>query len=129
MSRANEKSIRHAAAIFAALGDATRLSLVERLAKAKALSATALADEAKVTRQAIVKHLRVLEDSGVVSKERSGREVLYDLDVARLDDMRTFLHRISAGWDRAIEGCACRSSANSRAIAPRALSVTMTSAR
>jgi DNA-binding transcriptional ArsR family regulator len=103
MVRANEKATREAAAIFAALGDATRLSLVERLAQGKALTATVLADESKVTRQAIVKHLQILEETGVVTKERSGREVLYDLDVARLDDMRTFLHRISAGWDRAIE--------------------------
>ncbi len=103
MPRANAKSSLEAVAIFAALGDATRLSLVERLAGGKALTATVLADESKISRQAIVKHLQVLEESGVVKKERSGREVLYDLEVARLDDVRTFLHRISAGWDRAIE--------------------------
>ena len=99
MSRAVE---RVAADVFFALGDQTRLSVVRKLGGGAALSATTLSGGAKVTRQAIVKHLRVLEDAGLVKHEKRGREVLYSLDARRLDDARAFLDAISAGWDRAI---------------------------
>jgi DNA-binding transcriptional ArsR family regulator len=92
-----------AAALFFALGDGTRLSLVKKLGAGSALSATALSDGAKVTRQAIVKHLQVLEGAGLVSHEKRGREVLYCLEPARLADARSFLDSVSASWDRAIE--------------------------
>ena len=92
-----------AAEVFFALGDGTRLSVVRRLASGGALSATALSDGAKVTRQAIVKHLQVLEGAGLVSHEKRGREVLYCLEPARLADARSYLDSVSASWDRAIE--------------------------
>ena len=76
---------------------------MRKLGSQGALSATALSDGAKVTRQAIVKHLRVLEGAGLVTHEKRGREVLYALEPARLDDARTFLDGVSASWDRAIE--------------------------
>ena len=60
-------------------------------------------DGARVTRQAIVKHLQVLEDAGLVTSEKAGREVLYALEARRLADARLFLDGISAGWDRAID--------------------------
>ena len=88
--------------MFFALGDGTRLSVVTRLAASGALSATALSEGAHVTRQAIVKHLQVLEGAGLVTHEKRGREVLYSLDPARLHDAQAFLASISAGWDRAI---------------------------
>lgn len=88
--------------VFFALGDETRLSVVEKLG-AGAHSATALSGGAKVTRQAIVKHLQVLEGAGLVTHEKRGREVLYSLEARRLDEARAFLDGISAGWDRAIE--------------------------
>jgi DNA-binding transcriptional ArsR family regulator len=96
---------REAAAreVFFALGDGTRLSVVTRLGSGGALSATALSQGAKVTRQAIVKHLRVLEGAGLVRHEKRGREVLYALEPERLDDARLFLDGVSASWDRAIE--------------------------
>ncbi|HUS64511.1 MAG TPA: metalloregulator ArsR/SmtB family transcription factor [Kofleriaceae bacterium] len=87
--------------VFFALGDETRLSVVRRLATGE-LTATALSDGARITRQAIVKHLQVLEGAGLVSHERRGREVLYALEPTRLDDARAFLDGVSAGWDRAI---------------------------
>ncbi len=99
MSRRPEQAV---AGVFFALGDETRLSVVARLG-AGARSATALSGGAGVTRQAIVKHLRVLEGAGLVTHERRGREVLYALDPARLRDARAFLEAISAGWDRALE--------------------------
>src|SRR5687768_5938405 len=87
--------------VFFALGDETRLSVVRRLATGEA-TATVLSDGASITRQAIVKHLQVLEGAGLVSHERRGREVLYALEPERLADARAFLDDISAGWDRAI---------------------------
>jgi DNA-binding transcriptional ArsR family regulator len=100
MSRQPDPAI---AEVFFALGDRTRLSVVSRLVKRGSQSATALADGASVTRQAIVKHLQVLEDARLVTHARQGREVLYSLDTRRLEDARVFLNGISAGWDRAIE--------------------------
>ena len=94
---------RAAAGLFFALGDPTRLSVVRKLGAGGALTATALADGAKVTRQAIVKHLQVLEDAGLVTHDRRGREVLYALEPRRLADARAFLDSVSASWDRAIE--------------------------
>src|SRR5262245_39116646 len=96
MSRAAERAVVD---VFFALGDETRLSVVPRLGSRGALSATALAEGAPVTRQAIAKHLRVLEGAGLVSHEKQGREVLYVLDAKRLGDAQAFLEGISAGWD------------------------------
>jgi DNA-binding transcriptional ArsR family regulator len=89
------------AEIFFALGAETRLSVLSRLG-AGALSATALSSGARVTRQAIVKHLQVLESAGLVTHEKQGREVLYTLEGRRLDEARAFLEMISARWDRAL---------------------------
>ena len=94
---------RAAAEVFFALGDGTRLSVVTRLGAGGALTATALSQGAKVTRQAIAKHLRVLEGAGIVKHEKRGREVLYALESERLEDARAFLDGVSASWDRAIE--------------------------
>jgi DNA-binding transcriptional ArsR family regulator len=99
MSSAPER----AADLFFALGDRTRLSVVRKLGTGGALSATALSNGARVSRQAIVKHLQVLEGAGLVSHEKRGREVLYALEPRRLAEARAFLDGVSAGWDRAIE--------------------------
>lgn len=99
MSRAE----RAVADVFFALGDGTRLAVVKKLGAGGARSATALSAGARVSRQAIVKHLQVLEGAGLVTHEKRGREVLYALAPARLDDARDFLDGISASWDRAID--------------------------
>ena len=100
MSKAHRRAV---ADVFFALGDGTRLSVVKKLGTGGALSATALADGASVTRQAIVKHLRVLEGAGLVTHEKRGREVLFALEPNGLEDARAFLGAVSASWDRAIE--------------------------
>jgi len=87
--------------IFSALGDETRLALLVKL-RTGILSATTLSEGAAVTRQAILKHLNVLENAGLVSHEKRGREVLYSLEPQPLQDASAFLEKISAGWDRAI---------------------------
>ncbi|MDG3579505.1 metalloregulator ArsR/SmtB family transcription factor [Rhizobium sp. YJ-22] len=98
----SNKAEQELAGVFAALGDATRLALVTRLLAAGALSATALAEGQAISRQAIVKHLQVLEAARLVVHERHGREVLYSLDAQQVDAARAFLDAISAGWDRAL---------------------------
>ena len=99
MSKRPEPAI---AEVFFALGDETRLSVLEQLEGAPR-SATALSDGAVVTRQAIAKHLRVLEGARLVTREKRGREVLYALDARRLEEARAFLAAASARWDRALE--------------------------
>lgn len=89
------------AQIFSALGDATRLAVLARIGSG-ALSATALSSGAKVTRQAIVKHLRVLEGAGLVTHRKHGREVLYAVERRRVDEARAYLEMISTSWDEAI---------------------------
>lgn len=89
--------------VFFALGDRTRLAVVKKLGAEGAASATALSEGAAVTRQAIVKHLQVLEGAGLVSHERKGREVLYSLETRRLELARRFLDGVSERWDRALD--------------------------
>jgi DNA-binding transcriptional ArsR family regulator len=96
------KHNRQVAEVFFALGDETRLSVLSKL-RSGARSATALADGAGVTRQAIVRHLKVLDGAGLVTHERRGREVLYVPDAQRLEKARAYLEMISTGWDRAID--------------------------
>jgi DNA-binding transcriptional ArsR family regulator len=104
MSRPSRK-LRHddAAEVFFALGDGTRLGLVQRLKDGRPRTATDLAADLPVTRQAIMKHLRVLEGAGLVDHRVEGRAVLYVLEPARLGAARAFLEAISAEWDRRIE--------------------------
>lgn len=90
------------AEVFSALGDESRLSVLRKLSRGAALSATVLAEDAPVTRQAIVKHLQILAAAGLVMPHRRGREVLYALEPRRIDEAREFLEAVSAGWDQAI---------------------------
>ena len=90
------------AVVFAALGDATRLSLIGRLSAGTPLSIARLAEGSALTRQAVTKHLRVLETAGIVGRQRSGGESLYRLEPARIADMRSYLERISQQWDQAL---------------------------
>lgn len=91
-----------AADIFFALGDRTRLSVLNKLGSG-AQSATALASGAKVSRQAIVKHLQVLEGAGLVTHEKRGREVLYLVDSERIREAQSYLDMVSVKWDEAID--------------------------
>jgi len=91
------------APLFAALGDETRLKLITRLCQDGPLSITRLTDGSKVTRQAITKHLRVMEGSGLVCSTRQGRESIWQLNQRRLEDARRHLDTISQQWDAALE--------------------------
>ena len=90
------------AAVFAALGDPTRLALIAKLSAGVPLSITRLTEGSDLTRQAVTKHLRVLESSGVIGKRQSGRESLYQLQPAAIQDMRDYLDGIARQWDDAL---------------------------
>ena len=85
--------------VFAALADDTRWTILTRLGEAPA-SASALARELPVSRQAIVKHLEVLRGAGLVEAEHQGRELVHRAIGGRLSDVARDLERIAAGWDR-----------------------------
>ena len=93
----------NAAPIFAALGDETRLHLVARLGREGPLSIARLTERTSITRQAVAKHLRVLEGAGVVASSRDGRESVWQLETKRLEDARAHLEIISRQWDDTLE--------------------------
>ena len=90
------------AAVFAALGDETRLALIGHLSSGPPRSISRLAQGSALTRQAITKHLRVLEGAGVVQSARVGRESLFELRPEPLKDVRAYLDRVSGQWDQAL---------------------------
>lgn len=94
--------IEKSAPIFAALGDPTRLVLLARLA-AGPESITRLSVGAGITRQAITKHLHVLEGAGFVRGFRHGRERLWQLELRQMMEARRCLDRISRQWDAALD--------------------------
>ena len=88
--------------LFAALGDETRLRLVSRLCDDGPMSITRLTASSQITRQAITKHLRVMEQAGLVRSTRRGRESVWQLQQQRLEDARRYLTLISKHWDNAL---------------------------
>lgn len=104
--RAARKTLDTVVCVFSALGDRTRLKLVLRLSSEGPLSISALAANAKMTRQAITKHLDVLQTAGLVRCRRSGREQIFSIDARRLKDARRQLKVISRDWDDALERAA-----------------------
>ena len=90
---------RKSALVFAALGDQTRLHLVSRLGDRGPQSITQLSTGFPITRQAITKHLRVMESAGLVRSTQQGREIVWELENKRLAEARRHLETISAQWD------------------------------
>ncbi len=102
-SRSNLSSRRQARApVFAALGDETRLALVAKLSSGQPRSISQLTRGTKLTRQAISKHLRVLESAGIVHGVRAGRESRFQLDPKPFGGIRTYLDFVSEQWDEAL---------------------------
>jgi DNA-binding transcriptional ArsR family regulator len=95
-------------AVFAALADPTRREVLTRLLDAGPTSASALAPGFDVSRQAVVKHLGVLEEAGLVKPERVGREVRYEVQTAPLAEAAEWLARTGAAWDRRLARLARR---------------------
>ena len=90
---------RDPSAVFAALADPTRRSILEAVAATPDVTATVLADGRPVSRQAVVKHLQALADAGLVVAERHGREQRYRVTPAPLADAMAWMVAVGAAWD------------------------------
>lgn len=97
---ARPSSLRASASVFAALGDETRLTLLGRLTEGEPRSIARLTEGTRLTRQAVTKHLRVLEGAGVVRSVKVGRESLFELKPDPLDHARAYLDQMSRRWDQ-----------------------------
>jgi DNA-binding transcriptional ArsR family regulator len=88
-----------AGAVFGALADPTRRQLLTALADRPAATATELASELPISRQAVVKHLTALADAGLLDRERAGREVHYRVTPAPLSDAVSWMTEVGGQWD------------------------------
>lgn len=96
------RALQRSAPLFAALGASARLRLVARLSREGPQSISALAEDATISRQAVTKHLQVLEAAGLASSRREGRERIFELRPERLNTAHRYLDRISRQWDDAL---------------------------
>lgn len=87
-------------AVFAALADPTRRDVLARLAADGSGTATRLAADLPISRQAVSKHLATLAEAGLVAERRSGRERRYSLTPEPLEDATAWLAAVGARWDR-----------------------------
>ena len=90
------------APVFAALGDKTRLLLVAKLCAGQPCSISQLTRGSRLTRQAITKHLRVLERAEIVRSVRAGRESLFEFNPKPMEEIKQYLDFVSGQWDQAL---------------------------
>ena len=106
MSRKSPKRARvrrpQPSILFAALGDTTRLALVGKLSSGQPKSIAQLTAGSRLTRQAITKHLRVMQRAGIAHSVRAGRESRFELDPRPLVEMKDYLELVSQQWDEAL---------------------------
>ncbi|HWE46117.1 MAG TPA: metalloregulator ArsR/SmtB family transcription factor [Caulobacteraceae bacterium] len=88
--------------MFAALGDPTRLALLRTLSDGARRSISALSADTDLTRQAVTKHLHVLQAAGLVTSERVGRESRFTFEPVPIEQARDYLDHVSAQWDDAL---------------------------
>lgn len=86
--------------IFAALGDETRLWLIAKLCQGSRQSISQLTAGTQLTRQAVTKHLQVLERVGLVRSARQGRETLFEFDATPIETMTQYLDLVSVQWEK-----------------------------
>jgi DNA-binding transcriptional ArsR family regulator len=96
-------SEERAGAVFVALADPTRRAVVRSLAERRTVTASALAAQLPITRQAVTKHLATLAHAGLVEGHREGRETRYRLTPAPLDDAVRWMAEVGAAWDDRLE--------------------------
>jgi DNA-binding transcriptional ArsR family regulator len=94
---------RRVDAVFAALADPTRRSVMRELARSESVTATELAESMPVSRQAVVKHLQVLARAGLARSTRDGREVHYVFTPDPLADAARWLAEEGAAWDERLD--------------------------
>jgi DNA-binding transcriptional ArsR family regulator len=102
MPRVLGGKLRDRAAVFAALGQVTRLSLVTKLARGHPCSISQLAAGSRLSRQAITRHLHVLENVGLVHSTHSGREEIFELDTRPFKNIEEYLEFVSKEWDQTL---------------------------
>jgi DNA-binding transcriptional ArsR family regulator len=102
MSTKHPYNARAKAAVFAALGDETRLSLLARLCDGQRYSIAELTEGTKLTRQAVTKHLRVLERVRIVHGTREGRQSMFQFDPQPVIEMKEYLETVSKQWNLAL---------------------------
>jgi len=90
-------------AIFSALADPTRRAVIRALSDSGPVTATQLAAELPVTRQAVAKHLEALVEAGLAQGERSGREMRYRLTPAPLTEAMAWMVGVGGEWDVRLE--------------------------
>jgi DNA-binding transcriptional ArsR family regulator len=88
-----------AGAVFGALADPTRRALLSTIADQRSATATELASELPISRQAVLKHLTALADAGLLDRERAGREVRYRVTPEPLSDAVSWMADVGAQWD------------------------------
>jgi DNA-binding transcriptional ArsR family regulator len=88
-----------AGAVFGALSDPTRRALLTAIAEHPAATATELAAQLPISRQAVLKHLNALTDAGLLDRSRAGREVRYRFTPAPLSDAVDWMAAVGAEWD------------------------------
>jgi DNA-binding transcriptional ArsR family regulator len=86
--------------LWSAIGDPSRRRVLDLLVRRGAASASGLAGQVPFSRQAVAKHLGVLEQAGLISRHKQGREVLYQVDAERLDQATRAMAEIANQWDR-----------------------------
>jgi DNA-binding transcriptional ArsR family regulator len=99
--------------VFGALADPTRRRLLAALAHHPA-TATELASDLPVSRQAVVKHLGALAEAGLLERKRSGREVRYRVTAAPLSDAVSWIATVGAQWDDRLASLAASLGAEER---------------
>ncbi|MGH6876390.1 MAG: ArsR/SmtB family transcription factor [Rhizomicrobium sp.] len=103
MSSRRARSSRHDPAdLFTALGNRTRLSLIAKLSHGQARSIATLSAHTRLTRQAVTKHLRVLENAGLVRSRQVGRESQFAFRPEPIVEIRSWLDDVSQQWDDAL---------------------------
>jgi DNA-binding transcriptional ArsR family regulator len=96
---AGESADAAAGAVFAALADPTRRSLLETIADRPRATATELAGALPISRQAVNKHLAALADAGLLDRARAGREVRYSVTPGPLGDAVSWMAAVGGQWD------------------------------
>jgi DNA-binding transcriptional ArsR family regulator len=94
---------RQVDSVFGALADPTRRRVVETLAQGGTVTASGLAEQLPITRQAVAKHLSALHGAELVTATRVGRETRYELRPQPLNDAAEWIQTVSAEWDQRLD--------------------------